>query len=86
MNLFLVFICGVLYEVTSTYWLFASEKLKPAHAGFWSMAQAIVMLTGIGESIRDIRAAVIFVVGYSLGSVLGIAIEKRKRAKYLIVK
>lgn len=79
MNLLLVFICGLLYEVTSTYWLFASEQLRPVRAGLWSMLQAVVMLTGIAESIRDLESACVFVVGYSLGSMVGVAIEKRKR-------
>lgn len=79
MNLLLVFSCGFFYEVTSTYWLFAAEKLRPIRAGLWSMAQAIVMLTGIAESIGDLKSAGCFVIGYALGSVMGIFIEKKKR-------
>lgn len=78
-NCALIFMCGVFYEVTSTYWLFASQKLKPIHAGLWSLVQVIVMLTGIGESIRDLKSAVCFAVGYSLGSALGVSIEKKHR-------
>lgn len=71
----------MLYELTSTYWLFASEGLKPTRAALWSMLQAIVMLVGIERSINNLLAACCFVVGYSIGSAIGVAIEKRKRIK-----
>lgn len=68
------------YEITSAYWVFSVEKLKSYRAGFWSAVQAVVMLTGIAESIHDWRAALCFIVGYSLGSIIGVEIE-RKNAK-----
>lgn len=80
MNLILIFVCGVIYELTSTYWLFATEKLQPSKAAMCSMMQAIVMLTGIEASIGDLKSAACFVTGYALGSAVGVKIEARKRA------
>ncbi len=78
MSIMLTFLCGFLYEVTSTYWLFSAERRKPLRAGVWSLLQAVVMLTGISESINDLNSAIAFVAGYSIGSAAGVAIEKRK--------
>lgn len=72
------FVCGALYEITSVYWVISTEKLRPLHAAFWSFLQALVMLTGIGESIKDIKVGIAFVFGYSIGSAVGILIEKRR--------
>jgi hypothetical protein len=77
----LTFVCGALYEITSANWLFSTERLKPVKASLWSMIQALVMLTGIGESIKDVRVAACFVCGYSIGSGLAVAIEKHFRAR-----
>lgn len=75
----ITFICGALYEITSVHWLFATEKMRPIKAAFWSMLQALVMLTGIGESIKDVKVAACFVIGYSLGSAIGVQMEKRSK-------
>jgi hypothetical protein len=77
----ITFFCGAAYEITSAYWMFSTERLKPFRAAFWSMIQALVMLTGIGESIKDWRAAVCFVFGYTFGSGTAVMIEKRLRSK-----
>lgn len=78
MNFLITFVCGALYEITSVYWVISTEKLNPVKAAFWSFLQALVMLTGIGESIKDFKNGACFVVGYSLGSAVGILIEKRR--------
>lgn len=75
----LTFICGLLYEITSTFWVFSTEQLKAFRAGVCSMIQAIVMLTGIAESIHDAGAAACFICGYSAGSIVGIWIERKNR-------
>lgn len=78
MIFFITFICGLIYEVTSVYWVLSTEKLQPIKAALYGLIQVLVMLTGIGESIKDMRVAVCYAIGYSLGSAVGILIEKRR--------
>lgn len=78
MNYLITFICGMIYEITSVYWVISTEKLRPFKAAFWSMVQALVMLTGVSESIKEPKVGVCYAVGYSLGSAIGIMIEKRR--------
>lgn len=72
----LIFLCGAAYEITSVFWVFSTEKLKPWHAAFWSMIQAFVMITGIAESLHNHWAKLCFIGGYSFGSFIGILINK----------
>lgn len=74
----ITFICGLVYEVTSVYWVLSTEKLQPIKAALCGLIQVLVMLTGIGESIKDVRVAACYAIGYSLGSAVGILIEKRR--------
>jgi uncharacterized protein YebE (UPF0316 family) len=75
--LLLIFCCGAAYEITSVFWVFSTEKLKPWHAAFWSMIQAFVMITGIGESLHNNWAKLCFIVGYSFGSFIAILVKKQ---------
>jgi len=77
MNFILTFICGAVYEITSVYWLFSTQHLKPFRAAFWSMVQATVMLTGIAESINDRSSALCFVCGYGFGTGIAVFIDNR---------
>jgi len=76
MLLILIFCCGAAYEITSVFWVFSTEKQKPWHAGFWSMIQAFVMITGIGESLHSQWAKLCFIGGYSFGSFIAISVNK----------
>lgn len=78
--LFLIFICGAAYEITSVFWVFSTEKLKPWHAAFWSMIQAFVMITGIGESLHNNWAKLCFIAGYSFGSWIAIVKKRHEPA------
>lgn len=78
--LILIFICGAAYEITSVFWVFATEKLNSWHAGFWSMIQAFVMITGIGESLHSNWAKFYFIAGYSFGSFIAIQVRKFNRS------
>ena len=73
----LIFLCGAAYEITSVFWVFSAEKLKPCHAAFWSMIQAFVMITGVGESLHNHWAKLCFIAGYSFGSFIAIVTKKR---------
>lgn len=73
----LIFLCGAAYEITSVFWIFATEKLKPKQAAFWSMIQAFVMVTGIGESLHNHPAKICFIAGYGFGTWIGIVIKKK---------
>lgn len=72
----LIFICGAVYEITSTYWVSSVEKLHPLKAGVWSFIQAVVMLTGIEKSIHNLPAAASFALGYATGSIVGVWLQK----------
>lgn len=74
----ITFICGILYELTSVYWVLSTERLQPWKSALCSMVQGLVMLTGVGQSIKDWHIAVFYIAGYSLGSALGILIERRR--------
>jgi drug/metabolite transporter superfamily protein YnfA len=76
----LTFVCGALYEITSCYWLYSAEQRKPLKAAAWSMVQALVMLTGIGESVKDWRTGTCFVLGYSFGSGIAVYVAARGNA------
>jgi len=76
----LTFSCGLVYEITSVYWVLSTGRLQPVKAALCGLVQVLVMLTGIGESIKDVQVAICYAIGYSLGSAVGIVIEKNKKS------
>ena len=62
------FVAGCAYEACSVLWVHAATSGAPGRAALWSGIQATMLVLGVGESVRDKRAAALFVVGYAVGA------------------
>lgn len=62
------FASGAAYEYGCVFWVHCAEAGKPAKAAVWSMLLATVTLVGVGESLRDLRYAPLYVLGYGAGT------------------
>lgn len=70
-------VSGALVEGTSVIWVHYSERGNAAKTAMCSAVIATAQVLGIGESIRDARVAVLFVLGYSAGTYLAVAVKRR---------
>ncbi len=62
------FTSGFLYEACSVLWVHQATNGTPLRTAMWSGLQALMLLLGIGESVRDKRASLFFIVGYAMGA------------------
>lgn len=75
----LVFFSGAIYELACVFWVHFSEKGKPYHTAVWSMIVAGCQIVGIGESIKDMKVAPFFIIGYGVGSFIGVHLNKNRK-------
>jgi hypothetical protein len=66
----IAFASGAAYEGCSVVWVHAASHGTPWQVAAVSAVQAIAAVAGIGESVKDRRAAPCFVLGYALGAYL----------------
>lgn len=62
------FLSGAIFEAGCVAWVHYSEKNEAAKAAIVSMLNALVTLVGVGESLRDLRMAPAYVLGYGAGT------------------
>jgi hypothetical protein len=70
----LTFLSGAAVEATAVFWVHYSSHGQAFAAGAFSMLQAMAMVFGIGESVRDRYAAPAFVLGYGAGTAVAVAL------------
>lgn len=66
--LVVAFVSGMAYEALSVAWVHEATRGSAAMTPLASALQAIAQVAGIGESVRDRRAAPFFVFGYAVGA------------------
>lgn len=63
-----VFACGALYEAACVGWVHHSERGRPISTACFSMLAATAEVSGVFNSVRDIRVAPFFILGYGVGT------------------
>jgi hypothetical protein len=64
----LTFLSGFAYEALAVGWVHHAERGHAAFTGLFSAAQALALVFGVGESVRDWRFAPSFIIGHALGA------------------
>ena len=59
---------GFAIETACVYWVHFSERNKALPTALCSMLIGAAQVCGIGESIRDWRVGIAFVLGYGIGT------------------
>lgn len=68
----ITFSFGTLFQASCVGWTHFSEKGKPFKTALFAMICAIAQISGIVDSIKDIRLAPFFVLGYGFGAYLAV--------------
>ena len=66
------FLAGLCIEGTAGVWTHYTARGKAVLAGLLSSFQALAVVLGVGQSVRDWHYAPAFVLGYGMGSYLAI--------------
>ncbi len=69
----LAFASGAVFEACSVVWVHRATVGTPLETAIVSAVQAIAQIAGIGEAVREARAAPFFVAGYAIGAYLAMA-------------
>ena len=67
-SLVVAFASGCAYEACSVVWVHQATHGAPWATALVSGVQALAMVLGVGESVRDWRAAPFYVTGYAAGA------------------
>ena len=70
-----VFMCGAFYEASCVGFVHFSEVKSPGLTALMSMLAGVAEVTGIFESVKDIKIAPFFVLGLGTGAYLGVALK-----------
>ena len=62
------FTSGCTYEACSVLWVHQATHGTPLRTAMWSGLQALMLVLGIGESVKDKRAGLFFIAGYAIGA------------------
>jgi hypothetical protein len=62
------FASGATYEALSVAWVHQATHGTALHTAMVSGLQALAMVIGLGESVREWRAGGAFVLGYAIGA------------------
>ena len=65
---FVAFVSGAAYEACSVVWVHRATTGTALQTALVSGLQAFAQVAGIGESVKDWRAAPFFVAGYAIGA------------------
>lgn len=79
----LTFLTGAIFEAACVGWTHFAEKGKALQSSFFAVVIAISNIIGLGESIKDLRIAPFFVLGYGFGTFMAVKL-KTKFAKTTI--
>lgn len=71
------FFSGAVYELGCVFWVHHAEKGDARRTAGWSMLCAACTVLGVGDSVEHHAAAPFFVLGYGVGSFVGVLIAKR---------
>jgi len=66
------FLAGLCIEGTAVFWTHYTERGKAVISGALSSLQALAVVLGVGQSVRDWHYAPAFILGYGMGSYLAI--------------
>ncbi len=68
LTVLLSFASGFVIETACVYWVHFSERNRALPTALCSMAIGTAQVLGIGESIRDWRMGLPFILGYGVGT------------------
>ena len=74
---FLTFLSGFVIETACVYWVHYSERNKAIQTALCSMAIGCAQVLGIGESIHNPYMAILFVMGYGVGTYMAVKIKSK---------
>ena len=78
-NAVIAFLGGAVYEAGCVFWVHYSESGRPYATALVSMLCATAQVAGIGESVRDLRIAPFFIIGYGVGTFFAVKLKDRGR-------
>ncbi len=78
LQILLVFFCGAIREASSVFWVHYSERSRPFITACIAILIASMEVMGIFASVRDLRIAPFFILGYGVGTFLAV------KYKYLL--
>jgi len=73
------FLCGLIYEITAVLWIHEQSKLHVWRAVAWSVFAGSISVAGVWLAINDLHHAPALVLGYGMGTYVGIRIKARLR-------
>jgi len=68
----LALVSGALYEAACVGWVHFSERGRAFPTSLFSMLAATAEVTGVLDSVHDIRVAPFFVAGYGIGTYVAV--------------
>ncbi len=68
------FASGATYEALSVVWVHQATRGSAMAVAFVSGLQALAMVVGIGESVKNWRVSPAFVLGYAAGAYAGMVL------------
>lgn len=79
LELALTFVCGALYECGCVFWVHYAEEDRAIAAAIASCFGAFVTCIGLGEALHRPSFIAAYVLGYGVGTWLGVHIKRRLR-------
>lgn len=73
-------VAGAAYEAACVGWVHFSERGRALPTAGFSMLAALAEVTGVLDSVRDIRVAPFFVLGYGVGTYAAVRWKSRRGA------
>lgn len=68
----ITFFGGAGYELGCVLWVHHSERGNAAKTAMWAAMLATCQVSGLAESVHDIRLAPLFIAGYAFGTFIGV--------------
>jgi hypothetical protein len=75
----IAFVSGFANEAVAVFWVHHSERGNVLGTGVCSSLQAIALVAGIGEGIRDWHHGLAFIVGYTSGAMAAVCMKGGSR-------
>lgn len=77
----LAFFAGFGSEALATLWVSAVERKRPAVAGIYASAWALLALLGLERALHETLAAALWVIGYGAGAFVVVWWDAWRRGK-----
>jgi hypothetical protein len=71
----ITFLSGFANEAVAVFWVHNAEHGRVLGIGLCSTIQAVALIVGIGESVRDKRYRPTFVAGYACGAMAAVVLK-----------